>query len=600
MKLRKLTIQNYRGIKECCWDIRQDFVSLIGSGDSTKTTILDAIGLVLSPRYNLTFTDADFHGANSSTPIVVQAVITDLPDSLVEEGRHGRNRSGIRPDGTLLHDPLDEPDVQECLIIQLRVESSLEPLWEVIRPGDDDGKAVTATQRASLGFARIGDYLDQHLRWGRNSALSSLTSSKTDVEHAVVEAQRQARLAIRTSEGTPLHVAAADAQVQVGLLGNGPFSDLRPGIDPSLGLGSGVLVLHDGDVPLTQFGLGSKRLLSLSIQERAVAHGSLVVIDEVESGLDPHRLHNLVRHLRERVQSGEMQVILTTHSPLVVESLAYDHICVVRSSEGTTTVRDVPPELDSDERNHVQGLMRAQPSALLARRVIVGEGATEVGFLKELLYQWDHGHVGETTTSVTSGVAVTNGSGSDSAPKKAKAFANLGYPTMLVIDGDVIDNADYIRQAEAVGVEVLQWSGARALEDVVFEECSLACMQELVNVACEELSEESVRGSVQARLGVVMNSIDVGDWCQRYGEEGVRKAVAKSAKGQKESGKKEEKKSWFKREHLGMAIADIVLKHASESTSDTLVKAYAQIQTFAYVDPSSNSRLTEGTEKDGQ
>jgi predicted ATP-dependent endonuclease of OLD family len=51
MKLRYLKIKNFRGIKECEWWIKSDLVCLVGPGDSTKTTLLSAVGLALSRHY---------------------------------------------------------------------------------------------------------------------------------------------------------------------------------------------------------------------------------------------------------------------------------------------------------------------------------------------------------------------------------------------------------------------------------------------------------------------------------------------------------------------------------------------------------------------
>jgi len=68
---------------------------------------LDAIGLVLSPNYNPQFTDADFFGFDLTKNIVIEAAITDLPDNLIKESQLGKDRSGIMPDGTLVHDPVD-------------------------------------------------------------------------------------------------------------------------------------------------------------------------------------------------------------------------------------------------------------------------------------------------------------------------------------------------------------------------------------------------------------------------------------------------------------------------------------------------------------
>lgn len=157
MMLRRLRIENFRGIRRCEWRIDTRLVALVGPGDSAKTTLLDAVGLVLSPSHNPAFTDADFHGLDLANNIVIEAVITDLPDRLVREDQLGRDRSGLMPDGTLVHDPLDE--AEECLVVRLTVTSELEPQWEVRRPGSDESRSINASQRRRLGFFRLGNVL---------------------------------------------------------------------------------------------------------------------------------------------------------------------------------------------------------------------------------------------------------------------------------------------------------------------------------------------------------------------------------------------------------------------------------------------------------
>lgn len=583
VKLRKLSVRNFRGIKTCDWDLDANFVAVVGPGDSTKTTLLDALGHVLTSRYNVSFTDADFYDCDSSVPLVIEAVIVDLPTALIEERSHGKNRSGIHDDGSLEHDPLEEADVRECLIVRLTVDQTLEPLWEVVRPTETEGERITAAERAQLGFFRIGDYVDQHLRWGRGSALSSLTSSKTDATHAVVEAQRQARQAVRDLPESPLHVAATLAQAEVKKLGSGPFEDLRPGLDPAFGSASSALVLHEGNIPLTQFGLGSRRLLSLSIQENALAGNSIVAIDEVEAGLDPHRLSHLIRYLRERAARGELQVILSTHSPLVVEALGHGQLFVVRSVAGATTVSGVPAELQPGENDILQGVIRERPSSLLAQSVIVGEGATEVGFIRELLHEWDEGRPNlRQITSVTAGVGVTNGSGSSQAPKRARALAKLGYPTLLLIDGDVADNAADVADAHTAGTVVVQWPEGYALEDVIVAEASIACLQDIVNTAADERSEEAITSAVSSRLGQQLAGLDVAGWISVYGEAAVRKAIGAAAKGARANGTKSDGNSWFKREDRGAQLAAIVRAHSSTLRGEVLKGGVRTLREFVY------------------
>lgn len=575
MRLRTLKVRNFRGIRHSDLDLSAPFIALVGPGDSTKTTILDAIGLVLTPRYNVVFTDADFHNADTAKPIVIEAVVVDLPDSLVDERAHGKNRSGIRTDNTLTHDPVDDDSVEECLVVRLTVTADLEPVWEVVRPAEDVGERMTASERGQLGHFRIGDNFGQNLRWGRGSALTMLTQSKSGATHALVEAQRQAREAVHSLSGTALHDAAELAQKESRLLGAARFSDLRPGLDPTFGAGSSSLMLHEGEIPLSQFGLGSRRLLSLTIQENALSMRSIVSIDEVESGLDPHRLSNLLRHLAKQTESGSTQVIFTTHSPLVVESLSWRQLFVVRSAEGVTSVSAVPEDLAPDHLDTVQGLVRSAPSSLLARKVVVGEGATEVGFLRAIMIACDRFRLAKgKSTSVSTGTAIANGGGDSFAPERARAFADLGYRTMLVLDADVDTNADRLSAASDAGVEVVQWDKPDALEDAIFAGLSNEGIAAILGIVIDDKGAESVAGALGSRLETSLPQDEVGRWHELADDVDFRSALAATAKA----------KGWFKREDRGMELGEIVWQFRDSLPDSGLRRGLKNFIRFTYRD----------------
>jgi putative ATP-dependent endonuclease of the OLD family len=314
MQIRRVYIENFRGIKRCEWVLSSRLLVLIGPGGSTKTTLLDAIGLALSRSYRPQFSDADFYRADTREPILIEVAVGELPLALAEERTFGFDRSGIDPSGKLHHDPSD--GTEPCLLVRLTVDATLEPSWRVVRPGgEDDGQPISARQRQRLGFFRIGDAVDQHLRWGTASALSSMTEARTDAASVIVDAQRSARSAVFDAIPSTLQDVAAAVQVQSRALGAAPYESLRPGLDPAQSGSTHSLVLHDENVPLTSEGLGTRRLTGLSIQERAVEGGSIIAVDEIEYGLEPHRLVHVLQYLRDRATPGQLQVILTTHSP---------------------------------------------------------------------------------------------------------------------------------------------------------------------------------------------------------------------------------------------------------------------------------------------
>lgn len=570
--LRLLRIEHFRGIESAEWVINRRLIGLVGAGDSTKTTLLDALGLVLSPNYNPQFTDADFYGLDLSKNIVIEAAVTGLPDNLVKESQLGKERSGVMPNGTLVHDPVEE--AEECLVVRLTVTPELDPTWEVVRPGSEDARPISASQRRQLGFFRLGERPDYHLRWGRGSALSGLTEGVDGASSVILDAHRGARRAVFDADPNALHFAATAAQKSARNFGAAQFGQLRPGLEPGSATSAHTLMLHDGDIPLSSLGLGTRRLTSLSIQDQAMADGSIIAIDEVEHGLEPHRLAQLLYHLKKRALDGQLQVIMTTHSPTAVKTLNADDLVVVRSDgSGRTGCRDVPDDLDN-----VQGTFRSAPDALLGRRVLVGEGATEVGFLRGLIRHWDAERTADGRPPTASlGTVLVNGQGSTQPSQRAQNFQRLGYPTCMLVDNDDPKIDGSVAAAELAGVEVHRWQVGHALEDEVIKTLSLEGLQALVDLALDIKGEQSIQSSVGAKLGNnKLSGTDVLAWQSRASvdESTLRSAVADAATAKK--------REWFKREDRGEELAAVVIAHWEGLDSTYLLQVIRALREFAY------------------
>ncbi|WP_049897914.1 ATP-dependent nuclease [Nesterenkonia massiliensis] len=570
MKIRKLEIRNFRGIREATWSITGNLIALVGPGDSTKTTLLDALGLVLSPSHSPTITDADFYGLDTTRDIDIRVVVTELPSALITEKQLGKHRSGLKGE-EIVHDPLDE--AVECLYIRLRVSSDLEPTWEVIRPGEEEGRPISAYQRRQLGFMRLGDRSELHLRWARGSALSTLTDGASGAGIAMLDAQRKAREAVSKSAVKPLEDAASEAKQAASEFGVADYGDLRPGLEPSSATSSYSLILHDSDIPLSNYGLGTRRLTGLAIQDKAVGDGAIIAVDEIEHGLEPHRLVYTLRHLKQRAEKGDIQTILTTHSPVAVQTLEASDFTVVRSSEyGLTECRPVPATLSG-----AQGAFRGAPAALLARKVVVAEGATEIGFLRGVIARWDPDRLNEgLSTSAALGVAVVDGGGSTFG-NRASAFNALGYRTLLAIDNDARDVDAKVKALTDTGVELARCSQDRSLEQELVFSLTESGLQQLIEFAVALRGEQSVRSSVEAQLGSVsLSGNQVADWLSTVDNDWprLRNGIGLAAK----------KKEWFKRNALGEELANTLFEHLPEPdiNGSGLSLWLAKIRTFIY------------------
>lgn len=88
-------------------------------------------------------------------------------------------------------------------------------------------------------------------------------------------------------------------------------------------------------IPSWMLSEGTRRItaiLALLVREPAP---SLLCIEEIENGLDPWTVREILRHLQSAADRGT-QVILTTHSPWVLDDVPIDSILQVRRVDGET------------------------------------------------------------------------------------------------------------------------------------------------------------------------------------------------------------------------------------------------------------------------
>ena len=93
----------------------------------------------------------------------------------------------------------------------------------------------------------------------------------------------------------------------------------------------------DYRIPGWLLSTGTLRILALLALFRHPSPPSLIVIEEIENGLDPRAVHLIVDEIRDVVQSGRSQIIMTTHSPYLLDLLPLSTILLVERIDGETT-----------------------------------------------------------------------------------------------------------------------------------------------------------------------------------------------------------------------------------------------------------------------
>jgi len=100
------------------------------------------------------------------------------------------------------------------------------------------------------------------------------------------------------------------------------------------------LTESDFKVPGWMLSAGTLRLLALLALLRHPKPPPLILIEEIENGLDPRSMHLIVDEIRNAVLEGVTQVILTTHSPYLLDLLTLEHLVLVeRDRDGAPRFR---------------------------------------------------------------------------------------------------------------------------------------------------------------------------------------------------------------------------------------------------------------------
>ncbi len=168
---------------------------------------------------------------------------------------------------------------------------------------------------------------------------------------------------------------------------------------------------------------GERAILRLS-REIAQLEGCLVLIDEVEAGLHPWVQQLLMLQLQQLALRNDLQVIVTTHSPVVLDAVpANGRIFLERGDAGNVTVR--PPY-----RDVVQNALYGRSGDALN---LLCEDATAEGILQgvfDVLLPRERIR--------RESVRVGRDTGADEFPMHASAFRKFGQIQnfIFVLDGD--------------------------------------------------------------------------------------------------------------------------------------------------------------------
>jgi len=574
MQIRHLKIKNFRGIGYMAWAPRDPFCCLIGAGDSGKSTILDAAEAALNSKW-FSFSESDFLACDTSNTIEIEVTVGELSRTLKSDERFGLYIRGWTEAGALRDEPEDGDE--PVLTVRLTVDATLEPVWEIVCDRVESPRTISNRDRALFGLVRLAGDDARHLAWGQGSVLSRLTGDNSEAAARLAEAYRAARDSAELDKIQSLADGAAAAERYAKTLGAYVDGAYEPGLELGRsGLSSGSIALHDDGVPLRLAGLGTRRLATLGIQRSAITEGAIILIDEIEHGLEPHRIIGAISQLKSDQDTAMVfgepigQVLMTTHSDIALGETAGTGLYVVNLTRpGRQAILLAPAKPDP-----INALLRHTPRAMFARRILVTEGMTEVGMMTGIREKWPPRHNNKPIEQL--GAAITDGNGNQ-ACALALALAALGYPVALFRDSDVALTADNIADLADAEVPVFEYGEMLNTEQALFNVADDEAVQALLEYARSQRGEDAVNDNLAAKIPGLDRTnagIDFSEWKDTFDKSGreLRAIIAEVTS----------RKKWFKDQRIGRGLAPHAWGIAVQNPESPLAKTLAAVEAWLY------------------
>ncbi|CAI2540083.1 Predicted ATPase [Serratia proteamaculans] len=430
-------------------------------------------------------------------PISITLTLGALSDALMRLDSYGNYLQAFnRANGLVSEEP--EQGLETVLCLRLTVDSELEPIWSLVSQraqAQSQERNIAWKDRLLLAPARLGTYASSNLSWARGSVLNRLTEERPALGAELANAARQARNGFGSQAGIQLAATLQIVTQKANELGVPVGGGAQALLDAhAVSIGDGAIALHDATgVPSRSLGTGSSRLLVAGMQRAAAQQASVALVDEVEYGLEPHRLTRLLNSLGAKENPPPLQVFLTTHSPVAVRELNGNQLFVVRKTPGAPhLIRQVGVADD------IQSTVRADPEAFLARSVIVCEGASEVGLIRGLDHFWTNIN-GQSMLAAGTAYVNVGGGDPDRCFVRGLALRQLGYRVLVMVDADKPPTAATVQAYVDAGGEYITWRDGRALEDELFLSLPDTGVDALLQRAINLMEEDLVAAHIQAQ-----------------------------------------------------------------------------------------------------
>jgi len=468
MRVRRLTIENFRGVKHGEVAFEQHTL-LVGGNNVGKSTICEALDLVLGPERMFRHPVIDEHDFykgryvdddDAVVEIRIQAVLIDLDDEqqrrffthlrrwddaareFVDEGPGGLGRSD---DSSVLwalsavflgrYDRDEDDFVGETFF-----DHPVPPTDGL----DDEERGRLGSGRDPFGRTHkrlCGFVFLRALRTGsralslqRGSLLDTILRFDTEGSAQMWQATLDSLRDLDPAIGEIEKLQGIRHQIRENMA---RFVNLGPGDDATTFFASDLTRQHlrevvrlfiatqpsEHPVPFARQGTGTINMLVFAllaiIADLKGTHGAIFAMEEPEIALPPHTQRRVTRYVLQKMG----QSIVTSHSPYVIEQFDPDNV-VVLNRDGEHLV-GAPIDVTQVKPKTYRMHKKQFAEAILSRAVLVVEGATELAVFDAVSTALERLRGDGYTHIDLAGVSLFNAGNDKSVPRYAPIFRSM-------------------------------------------------------------------------------------------------------------------------------------------------------------------------------
>lgn len=383
--IQSLHVRNFKILDKFDLNLNPDLNILVGDNGTGKSTIIEAVELVLTRKlggrsidyelspylFNKVCADtflADINAGKKSAPPLISIEVFLKPTAELASLK-GKNNSkkedavGIRLE--IAFDPAYKAEYEKMLEDKANKRVIPTEYYHVSWLGFS-GNAIT-TRSLALEVFSI-DATTVRLQSGTDQYVQSVISSTLDPKERVALAVAYRRLRETFSEEPA--IKAINAKIKTGTLSSKP---LTIGFDiGQKAQWENNLVPHLDSLPFQLSGKGEQTALKILLAlERKATDSDVVLIEEPENHQSFSTMHQLISNVSDKCK--HKQIIITTHSAYVLNKLGIEKVQFLHSNH-VTSLDKLPP----DTRDYFQKLSGYDTLRLmLAKRAILVEGPSD-------------------------------------------------------------------------------------------------------------------------------------------------------------------------------------------------------------------------------